>query len=156
MIEDCCHLLRAQADRKQITMDFERVRGLPKVCGDLRATTQVLVNLIGGAIRYLPQGSAITIASGRTESGAGYLLIEDNGPRQSARDAQALLDPWTYRPATKAEEGRGGLGLLLARRLMEAQGGRLVIESSPNAGTRIACQFAPVASEESANLAVVS
>ena len=153
MIADCCHLLHGQAERKQIVLDVERVRTLPKVHGDMRATTQVLVNLIGGSIKSLPGGSVISIAGGRTESGGCYLLIEDNGPKQSSRDLQALLDPWTFRPATKAEDGRGGLGLLLARRLMEAQGGRLVIESSPKSGTRIACQFAIAPSEEPADLA---
>jgi PAS domain S-box-containing protein len=142
MIADCCHLLRGPAERKRITLDIDRVRSLPKVQGDMRATTQVLANLIGGAIRSLPSGSTVTIAGGRTESGAPYLLIEDNGPQQTTQDLQALMDPWTFRPATKAEDGRGGLGLLLARRLMEAQGGRLVVENSPRSGTRIACQFA--------------
>ena len=154
MAADCCHLLRAQADRRQIKLEIERTRSLPLVMGDLRATTHVLVDLIGNAIKHLPPGTTITLAGGRTESGAPYLLVEDDGPGKTAEDLQALVDPWTFRPATKADDGRGGLGLLLARKLMEAQGGRLIVDNSPTAGTRIACQFAAPAQDKKAGRAL--
>ena len=142
MVADCCHLMRGQAERKQVRIEIDRARPLPQVFADLRATMQVLVSLVGNAVKYLPAGSTITIAGGRTESGVPYLLIEDDGPGLNAKSLQSLVDPWNHRPATMADDGRGGLGLLLPRKMMEAQGGRLVVESAPGKGTRIACQFA--------------
>ena len=139
--EDCCHLLRDQAERRKVTLSIDPARPLPQVVCDPRATLQVLINLAGNAIKYVPEGSIITIAGGRTESGVDYFLVEDNGPGLPTRVLQALLDPWTHQSAVVTEDGRGGMGLLLSRKLMEVQGGRLVIESSPGKGTRIACQF---------------
>ncbi len=142
MVADCCHLMRGQAERKQVRIEIDRARPLPQVFADLRATMQVLVGLIGNAVKYLPAGSSITVAGGRTENGVPYLMIEDDGPGLNAKSVQSLVDPWNHRPATMADDGRGGLGLLLPRKMMEAQGGRLVVESAPGKGMRIACQFA--------------
>ncbi len=139
--EDCCHLLRDQAERRKVKLSIDVARPLPQVVCDPRATLQVLINLAGNAIKYVPEGSTITIAGGRTESGVDYFLVEDNGPGLPTRVLQALLDPWTHQSAVVTENGQGGMGLLLSRKLMEVQGGRLVIESSPGKGTRIACQF---------------
>ncbi len=139
--EDCCHLLRDQAERRNVTLSIDATRPLPQVVCDPRATLQVLINLAGNAIKYVPEGSTISIAGGRTESGVDYFLVEDNGPGLPTRVLQALLDPWTHQSAVVTEDGRGGMGLMLSRKLMEVQGGRLVIESSPGKGTRIACQF---------------
>ncbi|HNB25635.1 MAG TPA: histidine kinase dimerization/phospho-acceptor domain-containing protein [Alphaproteobacteria bacterium] len=139
--EECCHLLRDQAERRRVTLSIDPARPLPQVTCDPRATLQVLINLAGNAIKYVPEGSTITIAGGRTESGVDYFLVEDNGPGLPSRVLQALLDPWTHQSAVVTENGQGGMGLLLSRKLMEVQGGRLVIESSPGKGTRIACQF---------------
>lgn len=145
--EDCCHLLRDQAERRKVTLSIDAARPLPQVVCDPRATLQVLINLAGNAIKYVPEGSTITIAGGRTESGVDYFLVEDNGPGLPSRVLQALLDPWTHQSAVVTEDGRGGMGLMLSRKLMEVQGGRLVIESSPGKGTRIACQFSGAARE---------
>jgi PAS domain S-box-containing protein len=142
---DCVHLLKDQAERKGVTLAIDSGRPLPKVMCDRRATLQVLINLVGNAIKYVPTNSTITIAGGRTESGVDYFLVEDNGPGLPTRVLQAMLDPWTHQSAVVTEDGRGGMGLLLSRKLMEVQGGRLVIESSPGKGTRVACQFAGAA-----------
>ena len=140
--EDCRRLLRDQADRKGVILTIDAARPLPKVTCDRRATLQVLINLVGNAIKYVPQGCRITIAGGRTESGIDYFMVEDNGPGLPTKVLKALLDPWTHQSAVVAEDGRGGMGLMLSRKLMEVQGGRLVVESTPGKGTRIACQFA--------------
>ncbi len=148
--EDCCHLLRDQAERRKVSLAIDDARPLPQVTCDPRATLQVLINLAGNAIKYVPEGSTITIAGGRTESGVDYFLVEDNGPGLPGRVLQALLDPWTHQSAVVTEDGRGGMGLMLSRKLMEVQGGRLVIESSPGKGTRIACQFGGTARDAGA------
>ena len=139
--EECCHLLHDQAERRKVALSIDPARPLPQVVCDRRATLQVLINLAGNAIKYVPEGSTITIAGGRTESGVDYFLVEDNGPGLPSRVLQAMLDPWTHQSAVVTENGQGGMGLMLSRKLMEVQGGRLVIESSPRKGTRIACQF---------------
>jgi PAS domain S-box-containing protein len=139
--EDCRHLLHDQAERRSVKLAIDAGRPLPQVVCDRRATLQVLVNLVGNAIKYVPQGSIVNIAGGKTESGVPYLMVEDNGPGLPSEVLQALLDPWTHQSAVITQDGRGGMGLLLSRRLIEVQGGRLFIESSPGKGTRVACQF---------------
>jgi signal transduction histidine kinase len=134
-------LLCDQAERRSVKLALDAGRPLPQVVCDRRATLQVLVNLVGNAIKYVPEGSVVNIAIGKTESGVPYLMVEDNGPGLPSEVLQALLDPWTHQSAVITQDGRGGMGLLLSRRLIEVQGGRLFIESSPGKGTRIACQF---------------
>jgi signal transduction histidine kinase len=138
--DECCHLLHDLAKRREVSLEIDRDRPLPQAYCDRRATLQVLLNLAGNAIKHLPAGSRIRIAGGRTESGVDYFLVEDNGPGLPPKVLQALLDPWSQ-SAVVTEDGRSGMGLLLSRKLMEVQGGRLVVESSPGKGTRIACQF---------------
>jgi PAS domain S-box-containing protein len=149
--EECCRLLRDQAARAGLTLAIDWGRPLPQVVCDRRATLQVLLNLVGNAIKYVPKNCTITVAGGRTESGVDYFMVEDNGPGLPSNVLQALLDPWTHQSAVVTEDGRGGMGLMLSRKLMEAQGGRMFVESSPGKGTRIACQFMNKAASDAAS-----
>lgn len=105
--------------------------------GNFRRVLQVLVNVIGNAVRYSPQGEAVTVA---VAPGPG-VTVSDMGegiaPEDQARifDKFARLDP--------SEVGGSGLGLYIARRLARAMGGDLNVESAPGAGARFTLGLRP-------------
>jgi signal transduction histidine kinase len=103
------------------------------VRADRRYARQVLSNLLGNASRYGPPGSAIRVR-GEAANGEVRVAVEDRGPG-IATEAQGHVFERFYRPRA---EGPGiGLGLAIAKGIVEAHGGRIGIESEPGRGTRV-------------------
>jgi signal transduction histidine kinase len=98
-------------------------------------TTQILrvfINLLGNAIRATQDGGAINIRCKKREAGA-LLEIVDHGIGMSQRQVAAAFDPGF---STKGK-GQGGLGLAIAFLIVDAHGGRLILESEPGMGTTV-------------------
>ena len=101
--------------------------------GDFRRTLQILVNLIGNAVRYSPPGASVEVAVARTR-GQAMATVTDRG-KGIAPDDQARIFEKFERVDT-SEVGGNGLGLYIARRLARAMGGDLDVESAPGEGAR--------------------
>ncbi len=113
--------------------------GLPKVWVDREKIMRVFSNLLGNAIKYTPADGRIAI-SASMDSGEGRLkvLIEDNGPGIPEADLERIFERFYRVEKTRSRDyGGTGLGLPIARRLVEAHGGRIWLESSPGKGTRV-------------------
>jgi PAS domain S-box-containing protein len=118
----------AHTFRVQFPPDF------PTVLGDEDRLVQVLSNLISNAIKYTPDGGTITV-SGRVESDRVVVAVADDGPGLPPEELQRVFERF-YRadtPATKRAKG-AGLGLYLAKAVVEAHGGQIWAESAPNRG----------------------
>lgn len=104
-------------------------RGL-LVLADQRALEQVLLNLLSNANRFTPDGGAITIRARAVEHRV-QLEVEDSGPGIAAEDRERIFDPFyrVTREGAPAVPG-SGLGLAVARRMVEVQGGEIWVEDA--------------------------
>jgi len=105
---------------------------LPAVA-EFRRVLQVLLNLIGNAIRYSPENSAITVELERVGTRA-RVAIADQGPGLSAEDAARVFDK--FERLGRSGDGGTGLGLYISRRLARAMAGELNVESEAGQGAR--------------------
>jgi PAS domain S-box-containing protein len=105
---------------------------LPKVRTDVPKTTAVLVNFLTNAIRYTPENETIEINVQR-QNGSVEFYVKDHGPGISPADQRKLFQP--YRRA-KGDKTKGtGLGLAISKEFVEAQGGRIWVNSELGVGS---------------------
>ena len=99
---------------------------------------QILINLLSNAVKFTPEGGEVTITAERGVDGSLTLVIADTGIGMTKDEIAIALEPFRQveNALTKKYEGTG-LGLPIARRLVELHGGRLDIASTKNIGTVI-------------------
>jgi two-component system cell cycle sensor histidine kinase PleC len=116
-----------------------------RVCGlfvDRRAMKQILLNLIGNAVKFTASGGRIGIVARETENGGLAVAISDTGIGIAAHDLEKVLTPFGQVETTYSRRHEGtGLGLSLTKRLVELHGGRLDIASEVNVGTTVTVQL---------------
>src|SRR5579859_1276233 len=106
-----------------------------QVQGDRRRLEQVLLNLLYNANKYSPPGGRITVGA-RAEGASVRVWVRDTGPGIEAADQRRIFEQFYV--ARAAGEGRSeatGLGLAIARSLIELHGGQIGVESAPGAGS---------------------
>jgi signal transduction histidine kinase len=101
--------------------------------GDARRILQILVNLVGNALRYSPAGGTMAIDTGWS-GGTARITIADRGKGIAAEDQARIFGK--FERVDPGEAGGNGLGLFIARRLATAMGGDLTVESAPGEGAR--------------------
>ncbi len=106
--------------------------------GEFRRTLQILVNLVGNAVRYSPQGATVTIEAGRHGDRA-FVRVTDQG-KGIAPENQARIFA-KFERVDPTEPGGSGLGLYIARRLARVMGGDLTVESAPGEGARFTLEL---------------
>jgi signal transduction histidine kinase len=128
---------RPLADAKGVALAVEAPADLPPVEADPERMAQVLGNLVANAVRHTPAGGRVTLAAGPAAERSVPLSVEDTGEGIAEADLPHVFDRH-YRgdAARRAEDGASGLGLAIARSLVEAQGGTIRAESRPGAGSR--------------------
>jgi signal transduction histidine kinase len=90
-----------------------------------------IVNLLGNAVQHSPDGSTVSVSTA-AEAGAVTIAVTDHGPGIDAADASRVFDPWHRGPTSS---GGLGLGLWIARQIVEWHGGRIRLESAPGQGS---------------------
>ena len=98
--------------------------------------TRVLQNLLANAIRHTPADGTVSVQAHR-ENGELELAVTDNGEGIDAASLERIFDPFWRGDAARTSDGTG-LGLALAKRIVESLGGRIEVESEPTAGARFA------------------
>jgi len=133
LLQYCVDVARFRANDKGQQLILETVPVVMML--DRERIWRVLSNLIGNAIKFSPDGSAITIRM-MSESGAALIEVEDNGIGIPDSIKDRIFDMFTdaKRPGTSGEESFG-LGLAISKQIVEAHGGRLWFESSVDRGT---------------------
>ncbi len=129
------HDLEFRAQEKKIVLEMQMPEKVPAVIGDPGRLKQVLMNLVGNAIKYTPEGGHVWI---RISSEDGRLLtsVQDTGIGISPHDQKQIFHKF-YRVRTEETahiEGTG-LGLSIARSIVERHGGRIWVESEPGKGS---------------------
>ena len=124
-------MLDAPADERGVTIEPQGERTLPAK-GEQRAVIQILVNLIGNAIRHSPGGGRIRLEF--TQYGQqSSVAVSDEGPGVEPEDQERIFE--RFERAEPREEG-AGLGLAISRRLARSMGGDVTLDSAPGEGAR--------------------
>ncbi len=105
---------------------------MPKVSADRVRIERIILNLVDNAIKYSPKGGDIVIFGQRKDNSL-VLGVRDQGIGISVEDQTKLFKPFERLETTTGIAGVG-LGLNVCRRLVEAQGGRIWVESEPGKG----------------------
>ncbi len=123
-----------QIKRQGIDLDVEASPDLADVDVDPDRIAQVLDNLLGNAIRYTPAGGRIGLSAKPGPLGVRF-TVDDSGPGVSADELPNLFERF-YRGDKSRQRGEGnsGLGLAIARSIVEAHGGRISADSQPGQG----------------------
>lgn len=134
LVEHIAERFSTQTTQHQIVVDFSA--GFPIVLADENRLTQVISNLISNAIKYSKEGGEIRIR-GQARANQVVICVSDQGPGIAAEDIPHVFDRF-YRSIDASRTTKGaGLGLFLARAVIEAHGGRIWVDPKPGEGARI-------------------
>jgi signal transduction histidine kinase len=126
--------LEPLAADKKLGFKVEVASELPSGRGDGRRLTQVLINLVGNAIKFTDAGEVAIKAE--ANNGAFYVSVRDTGPGISAADQTKLFQEFQQADnAITRKKGGTGLGLAISKRIIEMHGGRIWVESQPGQGS---------------------
>ena len=122
---------------KKLAFKVEMAGELPPGRGDGRRLTQVLINLVGNAIKFTDAGEVAIKAEANNAS--FYVSVRDTGPGISAADQARLFQEFQQADnAITKKKGGTGLGLAISKRIVEMHGGRIWVESQPGQGSTFA------------------
>jgi signal transduction histidine kinase/ActR/RegA family two-component response regulator len=126
---------RGQIGAQSQVLTLDMPDDLPKVGADPARLTQILINLIGNASKYTPDGGHIRVRASR-QGGYVRCAVSDNGVGISPKDQARLFTKFfrSDNPAVMEKHGTG-LGLCIAKNLIELQGGQIEVESELGKGT---------------------
>jgi len=117
---------------------------LPNISVDARLMRQVLVNTIQNAIKYTHPNTTISITAHVPEQGGVAFCVLDHGPGIPSEDLERILEPFIQiRPTAEVTFEGAGLGLPIAKKLMEVHGGSLNIDSVVGQWTRVTLTIPP-------------
>jgi signal transduction histidine kinase len=126
-------LLKVRASERGIRIDAPAADETLSAMGDEGRIVQILVNLIGNAVRHSPENASIWLRA-EAQDGHATLVVADQGPGIASEDQQRIFEKFTR---IAPSDGIGsGLGLYIARRLARAMGGDIAVDSAPGQGAR--------------------
>lgn len=127
----------AEVSRKELTMNIEIGEGVPEwIAVDLEHLRQILINLLGNALKFTQYGSVRLLISRKSQSLLQFEVV-DTGPGTSPEILDTIFNPFVQADASTTREHEGtGLGLAISRSLVELMGGEIGVESNPGAGAR--------------------
>jgi signal transduction histidine kinase len=121
--------LGRQFEDKGVALSTDLPAGLPQVSADQGRIGQVLLNLAGNALQYTPSGGRVKISAGRQKSEV-WIAVSDTGLGIPEEHLPHVFDRFYRVDKSRSRAGGGsGIGLTVARHLVEAHGGRLWVES---------------------------
>ncbi len=126
-------ILNVRAREKNIVIEPPQLSEKLPAIAEFRRVLQVLLNLIGNAIRYSPDKSRIRLHLERRGDKAG-LIVADEGPGISEEQQGRIFEK--FERLGRSGDGGSGLGLYISRSLARAMGGDLTVESAPGQGAR--------------------
>ena len=137
-LEDIAQTVRSTleplAADKKLTFKIAVAPDMPAGHGDGRRLTQVLINLVGNAIKFTDAGEVV-ITGGATD-GSFHLSVRDTGPGISAADQSKLFQEFQQADnAITRKKGGTGLGLAISKRIIEMHGGKIWVESQTGQGS---------------------
>ena len=138
VLSTCVRLLQQRVTSGGVAVRLALPEALPSLYADEIKLKQVLLNLLSNAIKFTRSGGHVTLAARRGRGEGLEIEVTDTGMGMKVEDIPIALEPFRQLDdgLARAYEG-AGLGLSLARALVELHGGTLAIDSAPRTGTRV-------------------
>ena len=143
MVRELAELMKTGASEKGLLFAIDVQPGVPRVVGDPVRIRQVLLNLIGNAMKFTDHGR-ITVRLGRSPNRPGFVVcaVHDTGDGVAADQRSKLFKPFSQVDSSLTRAAGGtGLGLAISRRLVEAMGGTLRMRSRVHRGSTFRFSF---------------
>jgi signal transduction histidine kinase len=137
LVSDTLESFTAQAERQGIRLEGNCAPGVDPVIMDAQKIGRVLANLVGNALRHTPSGGSVSVSATTTPAGV-QVLVSDTGEGIGADDLPRVFEQF-YRGEKSRSRATGGagLGLAIAKGIVEAHGGRIWAESQLGQGTHL-------------------
>ena len=131
LVQTVTKRLPPQAQAKRISLDLELSPDLPPLLADEDRAIQILTNLTGNALQYTPEGGRVTISAKRLNDEI-QISVSDTGVGIPPEHLPHIFDRFYRVDKSRSRQAGGGsgIGLTIARALVEAQGGRIWVESA--------------------------
>ncbi len=141
-VDTCVTLLEAKAKENQITIKVKTDCAATHIRADLLRVRQIIINLLSNAIKFSHAGGTVLVSIKRNRAGGVTLKVSDRGIGMDTNGVACALETFGQVDNKYNRKFEGtGLGLPLVKRLTEAHGGRLSIESELGAGTVVSVRF---------------
>ncbi|MGH3442323.1 MAG: ATP-binding protein [Nitriliruptorales bacterium] len=136
LVAEVTDLLAPQATRRAVTLDTEHASAPDRVAlADPQRLKQVLLNLVANAIKYNRAGGTVTVSSTPAAQGRLRLVVTDTGRGIAPELQERVFSPFDRLDADRSTVPGTGLGLAVSRRLVEAMGGTIGVDSAPGQGS---------------------
>ena len=145
VLRECHSMMEPQAHLKDIRLTFPREAVPHFVQGDRTRIKQVLLNLLSNAVKYNRQGGQAEAACRATSRGTIRITIRDTGQGLAPDQVAQLFQPFNRMAQEAGNEEGTGIGLVVAKRLVELMDGTLGVESTPGVGSSFWFELAAVA-----------
>ena len=144
LIAECLKLMRGRAVNAGLSLSQDRKDPFPGLVADRLRLKQILLNLLSNAVKFTPPGGTIRVGAEMDKEGRMLISVSDTGIGIAPDMIAVALEPFRQISSPFARNAEGtGLGLSLAKALMESHGGRLELESTLNLGTTARLVFPP-------------
>jgi two-component system cell cycle sensor histidine kinase PleC len=144
VVGECAHLLQMRARNRGLTIHELFETDMPRSWADERAVRQICLNILGNAIKFTPQGGEIWLKAGWTASGGQYISVKDTGPGIPEEEIPIVLASFGQGSnSIKSAEQGAGLGLPIAKSLVDLHGGTFTLKSKLRIGTEVLVTFPP-------------
>jgi len=142
VVADCHRLLQLRAHNRGISIHEAFEPELPRLWADERACRQICLNLLSNAIKFTPQGGEVWLKVGWTAAGGQYMSVKDNGPGIPEDEIPIVLASFGQGTnAIKSAEQGTGLGLPIAKNLIDMHNGSFTLKSKLRFGTEVIVTF---------------
>jgi PAS domain S-box-containing protein len=137
-------VIRPMAEKKGQSLTLDVADDLPPLWADENHILQVLQNLLSNAVKFTPREGEISLQVEREDSEICF-IVEDNGVGIPLEEQERIFEPFYQVENIQTRRAGGtGLGLPIVKRILEAQGGHVAVESEPGVGSRFSA-YIPIA-----------
>lgn len=134
LIVETVEAMRAEADRAGVRLHYELADALPPIAADMQKLHRVLANLLANAVRHTPDGGDVRLGAS-ADNGVIAIVVADSGEGIAPEDLPHVFERFFRGDRSRSRaSGGAGLGLAIARGLVQAHGGSIAAESRPGVG----------------------
>ena len=142
VIGNSLRIIEIQAGEHDVQFVSEIGDGIPEIIIDQRMFKQILMNLLSNAVKFTPEGGRVTLHMAAADDGGLMVRVEDTGVGMTEAEIAIALQPFGQVDGSLSRKFEGtGLGLPLAKRMVELHDGTLSVDSTPDRGTVVSVHF---------------